>query len=138
MPRILAALPGVAWLLQTLARAPAGLLRDKRLLVETTLLQAAIFLLDAATLWTMLLAVHQASLPAAAFAAFVMASLVAAIGPTPLGLGTFEASCVLTLRLFAVPLEAALAATLLLRGLTSWLPMLPGLCLTRRELRAEA
>jgi hypothetical protein len=31
------------------------------------------------------------------------------------------------------PLEAALAATLLLRGFTMWLPMLPGLWLVRRE-----
>jgi hypothetical protein len=37
------------------------------------------------------------------------------------------------LRVLAVPLEAALAATLLLRGLTLWLPMVPGLWLARRE-----
>ena len=40
-----------------------------------------------------------------------------------------------TERLWNVPLEAALTATLLLRGLTFWLPMVPGLWLTRRELR---
>jgi len=32
--------------------------------------------------------------------------------------------------------EAALAATLLLRGLTFWLPMVPGLWLARREMTA--
>jgi uncharacterized membrane protein YbhN (UPF0104 family) len=137
LPRFLAAMPGVAWLLRTLTGAPASLLRDRRLLVETVLLQAAIFVLDAATLWAMLLASGQASAPSAALAAFTMASVVAAIGPTPLGLGTFEASCVLTLRLFAVPVEAGVAATLLLRGLTTWLPMIPGLWLARRELRPE-
>ena len=34
-----------------------------------------------------------------------------------------------------VSVEAALAATLLLRGLTFWLPMPPGLWLARREIR---
>jgi len=34
-------------------------------------------------------------------------------------------------------LEAALTATLLLRGLTFWLPMLPGLWIARRELRPD-
>jgi glycosyltransferase 2 family protein len=34
-----------------------------------------------------------------------------------------------------VSVEAALAATLLLRALTFWLPMLPGIWLARRELR---
>jgi hypothetical protein len=33
--------------------------------------------------------------------------------------------------------EPALAATLLLRGFTFWLPMLPGLWLARRELRGR-
>jgi len=33
-----------------------------------------------------------------------------------------------------VPLEAALTATLILRGFTFWLPMLPGLWLARREI----
>jgi uncharacterized membrane protein YbhN (UPF0104 family) len=51
-----------------------------------------------------------------------------------MGLGTFEATCVAMLRTLGVPLEAALMATLLLRGFTLWLPMLPGLLLARREL----
>ncbi len=38
------------------------------------------------------------------------------------------------LHLFSVPLEAALASVLLLRGFTFWLPMIPGLWLARREM----
>jgi uncharacterized membrane protein YbhN (UPF0104 family) len=61
------------------------------------------------------------------------------MGPIPLGLGSFEAVCVSVLGLAGVPVAAGLPATLLLRGFTLWLPMLPGLWLTRRELRrAEA
>jgi glycosyltransferase 2 family protein len=58
-------------------------------------------------------------------------------GPIPLGLGTFEAACVGMLSLLGVAIEAALAATLLLRGLTFWLPMVPGLWLARREIVLE-
>jgi uncharacterized membrane protein YbhN (UPF0104 family) len=56
----------------------------------------------------------------------------------PGGVGTFEGTCVVVLRSHGVPLEAALAATLLLRGFTFWLPMAPGLWLARRELGPEA
>lgn len=39
------------------------------------------------------------------------------------------------LGLMGVPIEAALSATLLLRGFTVWLPMLPGMWLARWALR---
>ena len=65
-----------------------------------------------------------------------MASMAATLGPIPLGLGTFEAACVGMLSLLGVAIEAALAATLLLRGLTFWLPMVPGLWLAKREIAA--
>jgi uncharacterized membrane protein YbhN (UPF0104 family) len=38
------------------------------------------------------------------------------------------------LSLLGVAIETALAATLLLRGLTFWLPMVPGLWLAKREI----
>ncbi|MDN7151711.1 lysylphosphatidylglycerol synthase domain-containing protein [Paraburkholderia sp. WS6] len=52
----------------------------------------------------------------------------------PVGLGTFEAASVAMLSLLGVSVEAARAGTLLLRGLTFWLPMLPGIWLARREI----
>jgi hypothetical protein len=39
------------------------------------------------------------------------------------------------LRLFGVPFEAALSATLLFRGLTLWLPLIPGGLLLRQEMK---
>ncbi|RYZ34941.1 MAG: UPF0104 family protein, partial [Myxococcaceae bacterium] len=39
------------------------------------------------------------------------------------------------LNLFGVPVEAALASTLLLRGFTLWLPLGPGLYLLRHTFR---
>jgi glycosyltransferase 2 family protein len=64
---------------------------------------------------------------------FILASVVATLSPIPLGLGSFEGTCTGLLHLTGGRLEASLAATLILRGLTLWLPMLPGLWLIRRE-----
>jgi uncharacterized membrane protein YbhN (UPF0104 family) len=58
--------------------------------------------------------------------------MAATIAPAPGGLGTFEAGSMAMLTLLCVPVESALAATLLLRGFTFWLPMLPRLRLARR------
>jgi uncharacterized membrane protein YbhN (UPF0104 family) len=60
------------------------------------------------------------------------------LSPVPLGLGTFEATCVAMLGGAGIGLEAGLTATILLRGTTTWLPMLPGLWLIRREMRGPA
>jgi len=50
----------------------------------------------------------------------------------PGGLGAFEAASVLTLKVIGVSAPVALAATLLFRGLSFWLPMLPGFWFARR------
>lgn len=63
-----------------------------------------------------------------------MASLVPTLLVMPGGIGTFEGTAVAMLHVFGVPLETGLAATLLLRGFTFWLPMLPGLWLAHREM----
>ena len=129
--------PAAAQLTRALARTAPGVLRG-RVLLPVAGLQAAVVLCDAATLWVLLWALGQAVAPALVLAAFVCASLVMEMGPIPLGLGTFEATCVSVLGLAGVPLAAALPATVLLRGFTLWLPMLPGLWLTRRELRRRS
>jgi uncharacterized membrane protein YbhN (UPF0104 family) len=126
--------PGAAPLLEAIAAAPTDPLRDPLLMAKTTALQLAIFLLDGATLYVMLRALNQAASPFSAFASFMLADVVATLGPIPLGLGVFEGVSVAMLNMTGASLEAALAATLLLRGFTFWLPMAPGLWLARREL----
>jgi uncharacterized protein (TIRG00374 family) len=116
---------------------PAGSLFTPRLAGETVALQLLVFVLDAATLGTMLLAVGAPMSPGIVFASFVFASVIATLAWVPGGLGTFEGTCVALLSAHGVAVEAALAATLLLRGFTFWLPMLPGLWLARRELRGR-
>lgn len=123
-------------LIESFSEIELQLLLNRRLLVRTVALQLAIFLLDAGTLWLALGAVGARAQFWVAFASFAVASMVATIGPVPVGLGTFEAASVGMLRLLGVPIEAALAATLLLRGFTFCLPMLPGVWLARIELRA--
>lgn len=134
----LSRVPGVSSLVAAMAESPGAVLRDPLSFLSGTILQLLIFALDAATLWVMLQALGADDPPATAAAAFVMASLAATIGPMPLGLGTFEAVCVTMLHIQGLSVEVALTATLLLRGFTFWLPMLPGLALARRELSGPA
>jgi uncharacterized protein (TIRG00374 family) len=107
---------------------------NPRLLAIATLFHLAIFMLDSATLWTMLQVTGTPASPYTAFAALVIGSMAAAVSFMPGGLGGFEVGCTTTLTLLNIPLEAALTATLLLRGLTLWLPLIPGMILARREL----
>ncbi|MGZ5810286.1 MAG: lysylphosphatidylglycerol synthase transmembrane domain-containing protein [Rhizomicrobium sp.] len=125
---------GMATLLRTLAEAPTDLLRSPSLLIQTSGLQLGIFILDALTLWLAFNSIGDVPEIWVVFVSFIIASMVATIGPIPVGLGTFEASSVGMLSFLGVSLEAALAGTLLLRGLTFWLPMLPGIWLARREI----
>jgi hypothetical protein len=106
------------------------------LVIQTLALQSSIFVLDALTLGSVFRALGESVPFVTVFASFIMASVIATIGFVPLGLGTFEASSVAMLGVLGADVEPALAATLLLRGLTFWLPMLPGLWLARREMQA--
>lgn len=132
-PKLLRTL-GLSNMLHDFGNASDELLRNPVLVSTTILLHGSIFLLDSATLWVMLHAVGQHVSFLVAFPSFVLASIVATLGPIPLGLGTFEVTSVTMLGVLGVPLEAALTSTLLLRGFTLWLPMLPGLWLAKREL----
>ena len=119
-------------LLSFMTGADPSLVRNPRLLAETIGLQLTIMLLDAVTVWTLIGAMGEIVSPTRVFASFMIASLVRTMGFIPGGLGTFEATSVLTLRMTGVSLPVALAATLLFRGLSFWLPMLPGYWCSRR------
>lgn len=134
MPGWLLRRAAIAGFLRMLAQAPADLVRRPGIVLPALLLHAAIFLLDGATLWAALLAVGHETSFWVAFPAFMMGAMVAAMSGIPMGLGSFEAACVVTLSLLGVSLPSAFAATLLLRGFTLWLPMLPGVWLARREI----
>jgi hypothetical protein len=114
-------------------RARFDILRNPQLIFEVVALQCGIFLLDAATLLCTSHAVGLNVDVGAIFMSFILASVVATLSPIPLGLGSFEGTCTGLLHLMGGRLEASLAATLILRGFTLWIPMLPGLWVIRRE-----
>jgi len=133
LPHWIYRLPGFRTLIDAIADAPDDLLRDPRLVLGTFACQAAIILVDSATLWLICRALGMPVEPWIAFCGFTIGMIVAMIAPTPLGLGTFEAGTTGMLVLLGLPIEAALSATILLRGFTFWLPMVPGVWIARHE-----
>lgn len=125
----------VAPIVAAVSDADPRLVRRRDLLATSFGYQLLIFALDAATLWTMLRGIGVPAHPAPVFASFMVSSLARSLGILPGGIGTFEAASVATLRLVGVPLGAALTGTLLFRGLSFWLPLVPGMVLARRESR---
>ena len=118
--------------------APRELVRDPRLIGWLTLLNGLVFLADAVTMQACLLALGVHAPLSAGYVAFMFASIAVILGPIPMGLGSFEAVSIAMLRLFGVPFEAALSATLLFRGFTLWLPLIPGGLLLRKELKPSS
>ena len=127
----------LARLLHIIGEAPPGLVADRRLLGRVASFNGLVFLADAATLSLSLLALGGPAAPAAAFIALMCASIVVTLAPIPLGLGGFEASCTAMLVLLGLPSSLALAATLVFRGFSLWLPLLLGLAMLRRAANAR-
>lgn len=125
-------------LVRVVGEAPVDLIGNRRLLLLVTFFNGIVFLADAATMAVCLLALGLPALPATAFLALMAGSIAATLAPVPLGLGTFEASATAMLVALDIPFEAALTATLLLRGLTLWLPLVPSLIIMRSGLHARA
>jgi uncharacterized protein (TIRG00374 family) len=130
--------PRLRGFLQELRAAPKEALHDHRLLATTTAWQCGIFLFDTATLTVCLAALGASATLTALFAALVIASLVATITLIPSGLGTFDATMLVMLGLAGVTTTQAVGALLLFRGFTLLLPLVPGLWLARREMKAVA
>jgi uncharacterized protein (TIRG00374 family) len=135
IPRWLRRIRSVCELFEMIREAPSGLVRDWRLIGAMALLNGAVFALDGLTMQWSLFALGVDAPFSVAFCAFILASIVVTLGPIPMGLGSFEAVSIGTLRAMGVPFEAALSATLLFRGYTLWLPLVPGMFATRRQLR---
>lgn len=108
---------------------------SRKIFFQAILLQISIFLLDGATLLVAINALGINTSFAFTFVALVVASIAGFITFLPGGIGGFEAACIATLVMFGIPVEAALASTLLLRGITLWLPIIPGFILVNKETR---
>lgn len=135
LPRWLRSAPFLRGALTVVPQASSAATRAPGLVLEATALRLLIVVLDAATLGAMLAAVGHSISPGKALAAFVIASAAGNVSVLPGGLGAFEAACTAVLSLLGVPVEAGVAATLLLRGFTFWVPMAPGIWFARRAVQ---
>ncbi len=135
-PKWIAHVPFLKNALALLREADPRLTRSVRLIIWSGLFQLAIVLLDAATVWVLIRSLGNLASPTGVFASFMISTLLRTIGIVPGGLGTFEAASVVTLKLAGVPVAMALAATLLFRGLSFWLPMAPGIIFSRKARKA--
>ncbi|MBI3849104.1 MAG: magnesium-translocating P-type ATPase [Verrucomicrobia bacterium] len=120
--------------LEFLADADPHLARNVQILLQAGMYQLAIFLLDAATVWILIKSLGVSSSTGGVFTSFMISTLFRSVGILPGGLGSFEAASILTLRMTGVPIAVALSATLLFRGLSFWIPMLPGFWFSRRAM----
>ena len=123
--------------LDAVRRADRGLVREPRARAITTVLQLGIILLDAATIISLVHALGEDVSIAGVFASYMVASVFRTLGILPGGLGSFEAASVLTLHAIGVTTTVALSATLAFRGLSFWLPMLPGFVASRHLTRRD-
>ncbi len=122
----------ISRLLKFLKGANRRLVRSPRLLAVTIGLQLLIIALDTATMLAVIRSLGATVPTAGVFLSFMTSSLLRTVGVVPGGLGTFDASSLVTLRMAGATLPVALSATLLFRGLSYWLPLLPGLWYARR------
>lgn len=137
IPKWLRRIRTVCELFEMVKEAPTGLVRNLRLIGFLTLLNGSVFLLDGLTMQLCLMALGLYVPFSAVFSAFIIASIVVTLGPIPMGLGSFEAVSIGMLRAVGVPFEAALSATLLFRGYTLWVPLIPGMFAARRQLKQK-
>jgi uncharacterized protein (TIRG00374 family) len=135
-PRWLGRVPYARALLARLNEADPRLVRNLPLILRSAIFQLAIVLLDAATVWVLIRSLGQVASPAGVFASFVLSTLLRTVSVVPGGLGAFEAAAVVTLKFVGVRVPVALAATLMFRGLSFWLPMVPGLVFSRGARKA--
>lgn len=133
----LARIPGLEKMIHAMKEAPSSTLRHPMLFLESIALQFSIVLLDAATLDVLLRAIGHPAPFLILYTSFVLASIAATLSLLPGGVGSFEAGSVAAMRYLGVPLEVALTGTLLFRGATLWLPMLPGVWFARHEMMGE-
>jgi len=138
LARTLKKIPVVRKAIKVISEAKPELTHNPKLLLGTTALQLSIILLDVATMVCLLRSLSvKPSIPGV-FASFMLSTLLRDVGIIPGGLGIYEAASVITLKLAGIPVAAALPATLLYRGLSFWLPMVPGIVFSRSAVRGKS
>jgi Mg2+-importing ATPase len=119
-----------------ISAADRSLTGNHSLLMRAIRWELAIVILDSSTLWVLIHALGVHASIGGVFASFMISSLARTVSIVPGGLGVFEGAAVITLKQVGVPVEVGLSAALLFRGLSYWLPMLPGFAVSRRLVSA--
>lgn len=109
-------------------------LATKSRLSKATLFQLGIILFDAGTLAFACLALGTPIPYVYALAGYALANMAATISVLPGGIGVFEGGSVAVLSFLGMTPAGALAAIVLYRGFSVWLPMIPGALMARREI----
>ena len=133
--KLLTRFKSVRHLMELLGEAPKETLTSKRLIAISIALNGLVIVADAATLWVSFRAFNVAAPASSALVALVMSQIAITLAPVPMGLGSFEAASIGTLRMLGIPFEAAVTATFVLRFFTLWLPLVPGLWITRKMMK---
>lgn len=120
-----------ACLLDFIIRTRGRSAPDISLLSKVFVCHVMTFLLDAATFWVVMRALDSDASIEGVFVSLMISTMFRTVGFMPGGLGTFEAAAVMSLKSIGMPLMVSLSATMLFRGMTFWLPMLPGFIASR-------
>lgn len=126
--------PKLSRLLVSMGHSAGVLASRPGLVAQGAALQMVLRAFDGLTIWFCFLAIGVDAPLWVSFCAIVIANATMFFTPAPMGLGTFEAGSVATLLLAGVQIEAALTATLLFRGVSLWLPLVPGCLVLHHEL----
>ncbi len=102
-------------------------------LFRATFLKLGVFLFDVLTLWLVMKALGIEVDIVTSYVAMIIGLVAAIVSFIPGGIGSFEAACIGILTLLGIQLEGAIAGTVLLRGLTLWLPLIPGILMMRKD-----
>jgi glycosyltransferase 2 family protein len=137
LPKRVQRIRAVSELCQAVNDAPRDLVFTPSVLAVSTALRFAVLVLDGATLAISLVAIGSPMPLAQATAVYALAYVVGSVTFLPGGLGTFEVASTTLLAGIGAPFSAAGAATLLMRGLSFWIPMIPGVWFARREVTRE-
>lgn len=125
-------LPRISHLPDLAVQANPGTFQTQSIRLRACACHVTIFLLDAGTIWVAARALGADPSVGGVFSSFMVSSQFRTIGIVPGGLGAFEAAPVMSLRSADLPVSADLSATLLFRGLSIWVPTIPGLIFSRR------
>lgn len=130
----LARIPAAANLMAMSQNAMRRIANEKALFAKVVWVQIAQRMFDALTLWLAFQAIGAPTPFVACFIGVTLASVTATVAPTPMGVGAFEGGLVAALTIFGVPVETALTSALIYRGLSLWLPLIPGFFVIQRDL----